>query len=70
VTVSGTAPEGAHRERHQELKRSFPMLLENDEAIRVVDDHGTAIGVVNRTTLQACCKPNNNEQRLSICGIA
>ena len=49
VTVSGTAPEGARTvSTSSRIETIIPMLLDNDEAIRVVDDHGTAIGVVNR----------------------
>jgi glycine betaine/proline transport system ATP-binding protein len=49
VTVSGTAPEGARTvSASSRIETIIPMLLDNDEAIRVVDDHGTAIGVVNR----------------------
>jgi glycine betaine/proline transport system ATP-binding protein len=49
VTVSGTAPEGARTvSASSRIETIIPMLLENDEAIRVVDDKGTAVGVVNR----------------------
>ena len=58
VTVPGTAPEGARSvSASSRIETIIPMLLDNDEAIRVVDDNGTTIGVVNRhnvaTMLQA-----------------
>jgi glycine betaine/proline transport system ATP-binding protein len=49
VTVSGTAPEGARSvSASSRIEMIIPMLLDNDEAIRVVDDSGATIGVVNR----------------------
>jgi glycine betaine/proline transport system ATP-binding protein len=49
VTVSGTAPEGARSvSASSRIETIIPMLLDNDEAIRVVDDSGATIGVVNR----------------------
>jgi glycine betaine/proline transport system ATP-binding protein len=49
VTVSGTAPEGARTvSASSRIETIIPMLLENDQAIRVVDGNGVAIGVVNR----------------------
>jgi len=49
VTVPGTTPEGGRTvSASSRIETIIPMLLENDEAIRVVDDNGTAIGVVNR----------------------
>jgi glycine betaine/proline transport system ATP-binding protein len=49
VTVSGTAPEGARTvSASARIETIIPMLLDNDEAIRVVDDSGATIGVVNR----------------------
>jgi glycine betaine/proline transport system ATP-binding protein len=49
VTVSGTAPEGARTVSvSARIETIIPMLLENDQAIRVVDGNGVAIGVVNR----------------------
>ena len=49
VTVPGTAPEGARTvSASSRIETIIPMLLENDEAIRVVDENGTTIGVVNR----------------------
>jgi glycine betaine/proline transport system ATP-binding protein len=49
VTVSGTAPEGARTvSASARIETIIPMLLENDQAIRVVDGNGVAIGVVNR----------------------
>jgi glycine betaine/proline transport system ATP-binding protein len=49
VTVSGTAPEGARSvSASSRIETIIPMLLDNDEAIRVVDDNGATIGVVNR----------------------
>jgi glycine betaine/proline transport system ATP-binding protein len=49
VTVSGTAPEGARTvSASARIETIIPMLLENDQAIRVVDANGVAIGVVNR----------------------
>jgi glycine betaine/proline transport system ATP-binding protein len=49
VTVSGTAPEGARSvSASSRIETIIPMLLENDQAIRVVDGNGVAIGVVNR----------------------
>jgi glycine betaine/proline transport system ATP-binding protein len=49
VTVSGTAPEGARTvSASSRIETIIPMLLDNDEAIRVVDDSGATIGVVNR----------------------
>ena len=58
VTVPGTAPEGAKSvSASSRIETIIPMLLDNDEVIRVVDDNGTTIGVVNRhnvaTMLQA-----------------
>lgn len=58
VTVPGTAPEGARSvSASSRIETIIPMLLDNDEVIRVVDDNGTTIGVVNRhnvaTMLQA-----------------
>ena len=52
VTVSGTAPDGARTvSATSRIETIIPMLLDNDEAIRVVDENGTAIGVVNRHTV-------------------
>ena len=49
VTVPGTAPEGARTvSASSRIETIIPMLLENDEDIRVVDENGTTIGVVNR----------------------
>ena len=49
VTVPGSAPHGARTvSATSRIETIIPMLLDNDEAIRVVDDNGTAIGVVNR----------------------
>ena len=49
VTVSGSAPEGARTvSASSRIETIIPMLLDNDEAIRVVDENGSAIGVVNR----------------------
>ena len=49
VTVPGTAPDGARTvSASSRIETIIPMLLENDEAIRVVDENGTTIGVVNR----------------------
>ena len=49
VTVSGSAPEGARTvSASSRIETIIPMLLENDQAIRVVDGNGVAIGVVNR----------------------
>ena len=49
VTVSGTAPEDARTvTASSKIESIIPMLLDNDESIRVVDENGTAIGVVNR----------------------
>ena len=49
VTVSGTAPEGARSvSASSRIETIIPMLLDSDEAIRVVDDSGATIGVVNR----------------------
>jgi glycine betaine/proline transport system ATP-binding protein len=58
VTVPGTAPEGARSvSASSRIETIIPMLLDNDEVIRVVNDNGTTIGVVNRhnvaTMLQA-----------------
>lgn len=58
VTVPGTAPEDARSvSASSRIEMIIPMLLDNDKAIRVVDDNGTTIGVVNRhnvaTMLQA-----------------
>lgn len=49
VTVSGAAPEGARTvSASSRIETIIPMLLDSDEAIRVVNDNGTTIGVVNR----------------------
>jgi glycine betaine/proline transport system ATP-binding protein len=49
VTVSGSAPAGARTVNATDrIETVIPMLLERDEAIRVLDENGTAIGVVNR----------------------
>jgi glycine betaine/proline transport system ATP-binding protein len=49
VTVSGSAPDGARTvSASSRIETIIPMLLENDQAIRVVDGNGVAIGVVNR----------------------
>jgi glycine betaine/proline transport system ATP-binding protein len=49
VTVSGTAADGARTvSASSRIETIIPMLLDNDEAICVVDENGTAIGVVNR----------------------
>ena len=49
VTVSGTAPEGARTvSASSRIESIIPMLLDNDEAIRVVDENGSTVGVVNR----------------------
>ena len=49
VTVSGSAPESARTvSASSRIETIIPMLLENDQAIRVVDGNGVAIGVVNR----------------------
>ena len=49
VTVSGTAPEGARTvSASSRIESIIPMLLDNDEAIRVVDENGLTVGVVNR----------------------
>jgi glycine betaine/proline transport system ATP-binding protein len=49
VTVSGSAPAGARTVNASDrIETVIPMLLEQDEAIQVVDENGTAIGVVNR----------------------
>ena len=49
VTGSGSAPEGARTvSASSRIETIIPMLLENDQAIRVVDGNGVAIGVVNR----------------------
>lgn len=49
VTVSGTAPEGSRSvSASSRIETIIPMLLDNDEAIRVVDGNGATIGVVNR----------------------
>lgn len=49
VTVSGSAPEGARTvSASSRIETIIPMLLENDQAIRVVDGNGVAVGVVNR----------------------
>jgi glycine betaine/proline transport system ATP-binding protein len=49
VTVSGSAPESARTvSASSRIETIIPMLLDNDQAIRVVDGNGVAIGVVNR----------------------
>ena len=49
VTVSGSAPAGARTVNASDrIETVIPMLLERDEAIHVIDENGTAIGVVNR----------------------
>jgi glycine betaine/proline transport system ATP-binding protein len=49
VTVSGTAADGARKvSASSRIETIIPMLLDNDEAICVVDENGAAIGVVNR----------------------
>jgi glycine betaine/proline transport system ATP-binding protein len=49
VTVSGDAPVGARTvSASSRIETVIPMLLERDEAIQVVDENGSAIGVVNR----------------------
>ena len=49
VTVSGSAPEGARTvSASSRIETIIPMLLENDQAIRVIDGNSVAIGVVNR----------------------
>ena len=49
VTVSGSAPEGARTvSASSRIESIIPMLLDNDEAIRVVDENGLTVGVVNR----------------------
>jgi glycine betaine/proline transport system ATP-binding protein len=49
VTVSGSAPAGARTVNASDrIETVIPMLLERDEAIQVIDENGTAIGVVNR----------------------
>ena len=49
VTVSGSAPAGARTVNASDrIETVIPMLLERDEAIQVVDENGTSIGVVNR----------------------
>lgn len=49
VTVAGTAPAGARMvNASSRVESVIPMLLERDEAIQVVDENGSAIGVVNR----------------------
>jgi len=49
VTVSGSAPAGARTVNATDrIETVIPMLLERDEAIRVLDENGTVIGVVNR----------------------
>lgn len=54
VTVSGTAPEDARSvSASSRIETIIPMLLDDDEAIRVVDDNGATIGVVNRHNVAA-----------------
>jgi glycine betaine/proline transport system ATP-binding protein len=54
VTVPGTTPEGARSvSASSRIETIIPMLLDTDEAIRVVDDNGTTIGVVNRSNVAA-----------------
>jgi len=49
VTVAGNAPAGARTvSATSRIETVIPMLLERDEAIQVVDENGSAIGVVNR----------------------
>ena len=49
VTVSGSAPAGSRTVNASDrIETVIPMLLERDEAIQVVDENGTSIGVVNR----------------------
>ena len=49
VTVAGNAPAGARTvSASSRIETVIPMLLESDEAIQVVDENGSAIGVVNR----------------------
>jgi glycine betaine/proline transport system ATP-binding protein len=54
VTVSGNAPDGARTVSAQaRIETVIPMLLERDEPISVIDDSGTAIGIVNRSNVAA-----------------
>jgi glycine betaine/proline transport system ATP-binding protein len=54
VTVSGNAPDGARTVSAQaRIETVIPMLLERDEPICVIDDSGTAIGIVNRSNVAA-----------------
>jgi glycine betaine/proline transport system ATP-binding protein len=49
VTVLRSAPAGARTVNASDrIETVIPMLLERDEAIQVIDENGTAIGVVNR----------------------
>ena len=49
VTVSGSAPAGSRTVNASDrIETVIPMLLERDEAIQVVNENGTSIGVVNR----------------------
>lgn len=54
VAKTGTAPTGARSvQASRKIETVIPMLLERDEAITVLDDDGTAIGVVDRTSIAA-----------------
>ena len=52
VTVSGSAPHGARTVRDDaRIETIIPMLLERDEPISVIDNTGSAIGIVNRSNV-------------------
>ncbi len=52
VTVAGSAPHGARTVRDDaRIETIIPMLLERDEPISVIDNTGTAIGIVNRSNV-------------------
>jgi len=52
VTVAGSAPNGARTVRDDaRIETIIPMLLERDEPISVIDNTGTAIGIVNRSNV-------------------
>ena len=54
VTVAGSAPHGARTvHASSRIETIIPMLLERDEPISVIDDSGTAIGIVNRSNVAA-----------------